>query len=440
MTEETLPGADLPPSPIRADGLGAPLEGLTVVDFTHFIAGPLATMILADLGATVLKIESRERGDELRYYPPAHPIYAGRSAPFAWTNRNKRSIALDLKSVSGRAIVEAVIARSDVLVENFSTGVMDRLGLGFEACRAINQRLIYCSLSAYGRDGNNSDRRGFDPVIQAETGFMSMNGFADREGVKSASTVMDIGAGLMMGNAIMAALLARHRTDSGQFVEVSLFDAGMTMVGFGAMQYLYTGKEPDRIGNTSPDTSPTGVFHARDIDFYMSCTSTRIFHKLFTLVIDRPDIAHSPDYQTPDGRRKSRVRLFEILNGQFGQHDWGYWQDRFRKAGVPAGEVRTLAGALNAPETVERQLVTQAIGLQGDRLPNISLPFRFSDTPVVTPLPAPALGEQTDEIMHDILEYDENAIAELRGLGVVGPAISAADAYAVKNAVGTQTT
>src|SRR3989344_4182280 len=246
---------DHEPRPVDAPH---PLGGLRVLDFSHFIAGPLATMILADMGAEVIKIETPGRGGDLRRYPPPHP-QLDHGAPFLWSNRNKKSVALDPKTVEGLALARELIAKADVLVENFSAGVMERLGLGHERCLAANPRLVYCSVAAYSRTGAVADPLGFDSIAQAESGFVAMNGYPDREGVRALSPVMDIGTAMMVGNAVMGALLARERTGRGQRVEVSLFDTAVLMTGYASMQTLFTGRDPQRRGNTSPDTCPSAA-------------------------------------------------------------------------------------------------------------------------------------------------------------------------------------
>ncbi|MGH8812602.1 MAG: CaiB/BaiF CoA transferase family protein, partial [Advenella sp.] len=254
---------DFPEHQPRPGAAPHALEGIRVVDFTHFIAGPFATMILADMGADVIKIEAPDRGDDFRQYPPFNESL-GLAAPFLWSNRNKRSLAIDLKSAEGLAIVQELIASADVVVENFSTGVMKRLGLDYQACSKNNPKLIYCSISAYGRDGSFSDRLGFDPIAQAESGFISMNGYADREGVRALSPVMDISTAMMASNAILGALVARARLGKGQELEVSLFDNAILMTGYATLQHLFTSTEHSRHGNTSPDTCPSGAFRAKD--------------------------------------------------------------------------------------------------------------------------------------------------------------------------------
>ncbi|MBK4737373.1 CaiB/BaiF CoA transferase family protein [Noviherbaspirillum pedocola] len=402
----------------RPSGAPKALEGIRVVDFTHFIAGPLATMMLADMGADVIKIEAVGRGDEFRYYPPGHPDDKTLGAPYLWANRNKRSIALDLKSPEGLKVALELIASADVVAENFSTGVMERLGLGYETCKALNPKLIYCSVSAYGREGSFADRLGFDPIAQAESGFVSMNGYADRMGVRALSPVMDISTAMMACNAMLGALFARERTGEGQSVEIALFDNAMLMTGYATMQQLFTGTEPQRHGNTSPDTCPSGVFQAADKPFYINCGNDKIFQRLAARVLERPDLANDPVLADRNGRMGRREELFSILNDAFEQQPWSYWQPRMREASIPCGEVRTVGEALRSKEARERGIVSRIRHSTLGWLPNISLPIRYSRTPVVDPKPAPLIGEHTLEILRDTLGYDVDRVEQLLQAGV----------------------
>ncbi len=402
----------------RPSGPPKALEGIRVVDFTHFIAGPLATMILADMGADVIKVEPPGRGDDLRYYPPVDPaLQAG--APFVWSNRNKRSVALDLKNSQGQAVARDLVAKADVVVENFSTGVMARFGLEYERCRSLNPNLVYCSVSAYGREGPYADRLGFDPITQAESGFVSMNGYPDRLGVRASAAVMDIGTAMMTSNAILGALLARTRTGEGQAVEVALFDTAVLMTGWASMQHLFTGEEPQRHGNTSVDTCPSGVFEAKDKPFYINCGNDKIFQRL-AQVLERPDLADDPTLSRREGRRARRAELFAILNEAFARQPWSYWQERMRAASIPCGEVRTVGEALRSPEARARQLVTWIPDSRVGHIPNIAQPIRFAGTPIADPVPAPLIGQHTDEVLRQTLGYSAERIAELARQGAFG--------------------
>ena len=400
------------------------LEGIRVVDFSHFIAGPFATMILADLGAEVVKIEAPGRGDDLRRYPPVHPELR-HGAPFVWTNRNKQSVALDLKLPAGVAIARELIAAADIVVENFSTGVMERFGLDYEACRKIKPDIIYCSVSAYGREGTFADRLGFDPIAQVESGFVSMNGYADREGVRALSPVMDISTAMMACNGILGALVARERSGLGQMVEVSLFDNAVLMTGYATMQHLFSGTNPQRHGNTSPDTCPSGVFAARDCAFYINCGNDKIFQRLMSQVLDRPDLASAEIYATGPDRIRRRDELFSILGDAFARQPWAYWQSRMRAAGVPCGQVRTVGEAIRSPEALERGLVTRIPHDKLGWIPNVSLPIRYSRTPVVDPAAAPAVGQHTEAVLRELLGYDDARLVRLAEAGVFGASAAA---------------
>jgi crotonobetainyl-CoA:carnitine CoA-transferase CaiB-like acyl-CoA transferase len=422
---------DFPEHTPRPSHAPKALDGIRVVDFSHFIAGPFATMILADMGAEVIKIEAPGRGDDLRRYPPVDARLK-HGAPFLWTNRNKRSVAIDLKSPDGVEIARDLIRTADVVVENFSTGVMERFGLDYESCRKIRPSLIYCSVSAYGREGSFADRLGFDPIAQVESGFVSMNGYADREGVRALSPVMDISTAMMACNAILGALVARERTGAGQAVEVSLFDNAVLMTGYASMQQLFTGTDPQRHGNTSPDTCPSGVFQAKDCAFYINCGNDKIFQRLMSQVIDRPDLASSDLYATPPDRIRRREELFAILGDAFAQHAWSHWQSRMREAGVPCGKLRTVGEAIRSPEARERGIVTRIPHDKLGWVPNVSLPIRYSHTPVVDPVAAPAVGQHTERVLRDLLGYDSERLARLAEAGAFGADVPAKSPQGVK--------
>lgn len=404
------------------------LQGIRVVDFTHFIAGPLATMFLADMGADVVKIEAPERGDELRYYPPAVPDLEAQGGPFLWSNRNKRSVAVDLKTPAGIEVARSLIASADVVVENFSTGVMARFGLDYAACRALNPKIIYCSVSAYGREGPFADRLGFDPVVQAESGFVSMNGYPDRMGVRASSAVMDISTAMMVSNAILGALFARVRQGEGQFVEVALFDTGLLMTGWATMQHLVSGQEPQRNGNTSPDTCPSGVFEASDKPFYINCGNDKIFQRLVGQVLERPDLAGDQTLMNRNGRIARRDFLFQELGDAFRQLPWSHWQARMREAQIPCGEVRTVGEAMRSAEAEARRVVTHIPHPTLGQIPNIASPIRYARTPMVDPTPAPNIGQHTEAVLHEVLGWNSTEVAELARAGAFGQRVRASNA------------
>ena len=405
------------PRPRKA---GAPLAlaGIRVADFSHFLAGPVCSLILGDLGADVIKIEKVEGGDDFRRLLPA--VSSTEGAPFVWGNRNKRSIALDLKDPDGRRIACEIVSKSDVLVENFSTGVMAKFGLDYEAMSALNPRLIYCSVSAYGRAGPLKDRLGFDPVAQAESGYMSMNGYPADPGMRSGPSIIDMSTGMMASNAVLAALFARERYGIGQFIDCVLFDQAVTMAGFHAMNYLVSGKVPPRFGNDSRDTVPTAAVKASDGPIYITCSNDRTYQRLATQAMGRPDLAEHPDFSTNRMRVQNRDRLLQILGDIFAGDTRENWTDRLRAAGVPGGPINSLAEAFNSEQMKSRGLVSALPHASGGTVPNIALSFQLSETPLADPVAAPTLGQHSEEVLRDLLGYSAADIDVLAQRGVVG--------------------
>jgi formyl-CoA transferase len=405
---------ELPDYKAQPDKPAGALHGIRVIDFTHFIAGPMCTEILADLGADVIKIENATTGDSMRAF---NPRFGNESAPFLWANRNKQGIALNLASEAGRAIARDLIARADVLVENFSTGVMQRFGFDHASLAADHPRLIYCSVSAYGREGPLAERSGFDPVVQAEAGFMALNG--DGEPMRAGPSIMDMSTGMMAANGVLAAIAARHRTGKGQNVEVALFDVATTMLGFHAMNYLTSGVAPRRFGNDSRDTAPTGVFHASDGPLYIACANDSTWRKLAIDTLDRRDLADMPEFLTNPDRTKNRDALYAILNAIFIVNTRKHWLALMLANGVPGGEVRELREAFASPEMRARGLATRIPHPKLGTVPNIASPLRLSATPVIDPVAAPTLGQHTASVLRG-LGYDADRIKQLVADGAFG--------------------
>lgn len=420
--------ATLPEYSQRDPNAPLALEGIRVLDFSHFLAGPYATMVLADMGAEVIKVEAPERGDNFRHYPPLSPELPGQGGAFLWTNRNKFSLEIDLKTKAGLQVARELVAEADVLIENCSTGVMDRLGLGYDVCSKLNKKLIYCSVSAYGREGKSADRSGFDPIVQAESGFMDMNGYPDRDGVRSGPAVMDISTGAMASNAILGALFARDRFGTGQYIEVALFDTAVTMSGFAVMQYLLTGKVPGRHGNSSPDSSPSGLFHCKDKAFIINCGTTLLFQRLFEKVVNRPDIANDPSFFDRSDRLARTDELFAILEKEFATQTWEVLEPRLRQANVPAGVIRNVAEAMESDVVRDRQLVSRIPHPVIGWLPNVASPIRFSKTPVRDPAVPPAIGEHSEQVLKNVLGYGPEKIQTLTAAGVFGNRLQASAA------------
>lgn len=394
----------------------APLDGLVIADFSHFIAGPYATMVLGDLGAKVIKIEGAE-GDAMRGFPP---FVEGEGVPYLWANRNKLGVTLDLKSEAGRAVAIDLVSKADVLVENFSTGVMERFGLGWPEMSMLNPRLVYCSISAYGREGPHAQRLGFDSVIQAESGFMSMTGFPDQQPTRAGPSVMDLGTAMMAANAIQAALHARYRTGRGQKVEVSLFGMGVQMLCYFSMTYLATGRIPHRAGNSQVTASPIGYYDTADKPIYITCANDRTFQRLMVQAFGRPDLAAHPDFSTNAERVKHNDRLVALLDKIFLSQPQEHWLKVLQEAGVPSGAVRTVAEAMTSSEVEHLALVETIPHPKLGSIPNVKLPVTLSDTPLVAARAAPVLGSDTNAVLADVLGYSSERIAAAQAAGAFG--------------------
>ena len=409
----------LPARALRAKGVPTALDGLLVVDFTRVVAGPACTQMLADFGAEVIKIENPDGGDDTRSYE--HADLAGESAAFVSLNRNKRGIALDFTKPEARDIARELIARADVVVENFSAGVMKKYGLDYASVAPTNPRLVYCSISAYGRQGPFASRPGFDPITQAESGFMSLNGFPDGPPVRTGPPAIDMVTGMSACNAILVALYARDRLGRGQHVEVALFDMAVAMTGFYGMAYLMTGVNPSRQGN-SPNGSPSvGVYDACDAPFYIACANDRLYRRLVLEVLDRPDLA-TGEFADRRSRSANKEKLRAILTDIFARDLRENWVARMKAANIPVGYLRTVEEAFNSPEVRERHRVNQIPHPTAGSVPNIESPLRLDLTPVADPVAAPLLGEHTTQVLRKTLGYDDGRIAMLADTAVFGRA------------------
>jgi formyl-CoA transferase len=414
----------LPDRAPRTKGAPTALDGLLVVDFTRVVAGPACTQTLADFGAEVIKIENPDGGDDTRHYE--HADLAGESAAFVSLNRNKRGIALDLTKPEGCEVARELIARADVVVENFSSGVMKKYGIDYASVAPGNPRLVYCSISAYGRKGPFASRPGFDPITQAESGFMSLNGFPDGPPVRTGPPAVDLLTGMSACNAILLALVARERLGRGQHVEVALFDIAVAMTQFYGMAYLMTGVNPSRQGN-SPNGSPSvGVYEASDAPFYIACANDRLYRRLVIEVLGRPDLA-SGEFGDRRSRTANKERLRAILTGIFVQDIRENWVTKMKAANIPVGYLRTVEEAFNSPELRERHRISQIPHPAAGTVPNIESPINLGLTPVVDPVAAPLLGEHTKEVLRKTLGYDDARITALSEAGVFGMVRTTAD-------------
>jgi crotonobetainyl-CoA:carnitine CoA-transferase CaiB-like acyl-CoA transferase len=391
-----------------------PLDGITVLDLSRVLAGPWSTMTLGDLGADIWKIENPSEGDETRSWAP--PEYDGTSTYYLAVNRNKSSIAIDFRTERGGAIVRELAKRADILVENYLTGTLARYGLDYESLAAINPRLIYCSVSGYGRTGSLATRAGYDFLIQAESGLMSINGEPGGKPNKFGVAISDLLAGTYCTQAILAALYARERTGAGQLIDVALHDASVAALSNVASAALNAGVKAKRYGNAHASIVPYQTFDAADAPFVLACANNRQFRDLCVSVIDRPELPADARFATNTLRVTNREALAAILGECFASRSCDDVIATCKAVNVPAGRVRTVEEVLASPEVAERGMVYEMAG--GVRV--TGSPMHFSGTPVRTPSAPPALGEHTDAILRAVLGYDDERLRELRSTKIIG--------------------
>jgi crotonobetainyl-CoA:carnitine CoA-transferase CaiB-like acyl-CoA transferase len=404
-----------PPHAPRPSGAPTALEGLRVLDFSRMMAGPWCSLALADLGGEVIKVESPE-GDDSRYYAPQ--LDGKESAFHLSTNRNKKSIALDLKHPDGQRIARELAARSDILLENFSNGVMERLGLDYPSLARLNPGLIYCSVSGYGRDDPSPvARRGYDAMFQAETGFMSMTGEPDGMPMRAAIPVMDLATAITATNAILAAVIARGRLGRGQHIDMALFDVGISLLSLFGMPYLVGAEEPRREGNRSSQTAPSDVYETVDGPIFVTSGNDRVFRRLATEALGRPDLLADPDFSSNLLRLRHREKLTRILREVFRADTQANWIARLTAAGIPVAPVRRMSQAYHSPDAARRRLVTRIPHPRFGSVPNVRSPYVMSLTPPVDPVAPPSIGQHTEEILRDVLGLGEAGIATLRSSG-----------------------
>jgi crotonobetainyl-CoA:carnitine CoA-transferase CaiB-like acyl-CoA transferase len=391
----------------------APLAGKRVLDLSRVLAGPWCTMILGDLGAEVIKVENPNGGDDTRKWGPP---YAGtESAYYLCTNRNKKSVTIDLSCAAGQAAVRALAAISDVLVENYKLGGLAKFGLDYDSLKAINPQLVYCSISGYGRASPRAAEPGYDYVIQAEGGLMSITGDEDRPPVRVGVAVADLFTGMTAAQAVLAALIAADRDGVGQHLDIALFDAQLAMlanIGSGA---LVSGDEPDRLGNAHPTVVPYQTFATADVDIVIAVGNDRQFNLLCRDLLQKPELADDPRYATNAARVINRDSLIPVLKSLIVERPSDWWLAELKRVGVPCGAVRTVGAALRSPEALARGMVAAVDHPTQGAIDLIQSPLKLSRTPVVHPAPPPLLGEHSQNVLQALLNYDKNAIAAAAG-------------------------
>ncbi|MEE4453936.1 CaiB/BaiF CoA-transferase family protein [Novosphingobium resinovorum] len=392
-----------------------PLSGVRVIDFTRVLAGPAASLALADLGAEVFKIEPPGGGDETRSFPP---LRDGESHYYLAVNRGKKSIVVDLKSAEGLALVKDLAARCDVLVENYRPGVMERLGLGWEALHAINPRLIYCSISGYGQTGPLRDRPSFDIVLQAMSGALSMNGEAGGLPTKLGIPLGDLVGGINGPIGILSALYERERTGRGRHIDVSLMDGLMGMLGYIAQLSFFTGADPQRVGSQHPNLVPYGIFPARDGSIVVACLTPGFWGRICG-AIGRDDLRDDPRYDTLEKRRDAREEVNALVAAFTSRHGVDELVALFTAHEVPHAPILGVTEALSQPQARARGMVVETEHAALGPIPIVNRPIRFTDAEQPVPEAPPVLGQHTDAILAEVLDLPPGRIAALRAAGVI---------------------
>jgi len=400
-----------------------PLNKLRVLDITRALAGPYCTMMLGDLGADVIKVERPVSGDESRGWGPPfvgkpYGPYPGESAYFIATNRNKRSVTVNIQTAEGQEIVRKLAGMTDVLVENYRTGDLDKLGLGYPDLHRLYTKLIYCSISGYGRSGPFAERPGYDAILQAEGGMMSITGPVDGPPSRVGIPIIDITSGMFAATAILAALRARDITGEGQLVDISLFDSHIALLANVASNYLVGNEPPRRLGNAHPNLVPYEAFSARDGWFIVGAANEKQWGLLCDM-LGRPDIKADSRFATNGERVANRETLVAELNRIFSERDVNDWLADLAQAGLPCGRINSISEVFAHPQAQAREMTLESEHASAGTVKLTGFPYKLSQTPAEIHRPPPMLGEHTEEVLTSLLDYSPKGVASLRDKGTI---------------------
>lgn len=404
----------------QANGNGArpaPFAGITVLDFSHQAAGPWATTLLGDLGANVIKIEKPGRGDAIRYGQGKDAFDIG-SLNFWGLNRSKRGITLDFMTDEGRALVLKMVEKADVVLENFRPGVMDRHGIGYEALSKINPRLIYCGITAFGKDGPMREKPGMDLILQATGGIMGLTGEGgDRPPVKAAPPVADISTGIYGAYAVAAALYERERSGKGQRIDIAMLDAVVSLLSDVALKVRADGKDFAPFGSGHPDIVPYQAFKARDGYFIVACL-TNAFWKRLPAAIGHPELLEDARFTGMKDRVINKAALVEILNGIFAGNDVAHWIERIEAADIPTCKVNTVKDVFAMPQAAVNEILVKVVHPTRGEIEILNTPVHLQGSPGAVTRGAPTLGQHTDEVLEE-MGVDATTRQRLRDLKVI---------------------
>ncbi len=392
------------------------LSGIRVLDLSRILAGPYCTMILGDQGAEILKVERPGVGDDTRTWGP--PFAAGEAAYFLCCNRNKKSIVIDLKKPQGIALVKELAKQSDVLVENFTPGLMKKFGLDYETLRQENPRLVYCSITAYGQDGPYRDRPGYDMVLSAVGGLMWITGERDGPPCKVGVAITDVLTGVYASGAITSALLWRERSGKGQHIDCSLLDAQVSGLANIASNYLVAGKEATRWGTAHESIIPYQVFETKDHPIAIAVANQKLWTN-FCGVLGKEEWVDDPRFESNPKRVEYRDQLLPLVSAILTQKTCDEWMDRLVEASVPCGPVNNMERLFADPQVQHRKMIEEVDHPTIGTLRLGGIPMKYSDTPGVVRLPPPTLGQHTDEVLSEVLDYGPERLDELKKLGAI---------------------
>lgn len=390
-----------------------PLDGITVLDLTRVLSGPYCTMLLADMGARVIKIEQPGKGDDTRAWGP--PFLEGESAYFLSINRNKESVTLDFKHPDGRAVLDRLLARADVVVENFRPGTLAKLGLDYASLAPAHPRLIYASVSGFGQTGPRRHEPGYDAVIQAEGGLMSITGAADGPPYRLGVAIADIVSGMFAAYGVMTALFARERTGRGQQVDVAMLDAVAALLTYQAGNFFASGRPPGRLGNRHPSIVPYETFAAEDGDFVLAVGNDDLWRRFCDVAGLDLGERFATNRQRVEGYDELRPIVADVLRTRPRR----YWIERLNAAGVPCGSVRNLQEVFDDSQVAARGMIAELEHAAIGRLRMLGVPVKLSDTSGAVRTPPPLLGQHTESVLQHDLGFDRDAVARLRAQNVV---------------------
>lgn len=394
------------------------LSGMKVLDLTRVASGPWCTQLLADMGATVIKIERPGTGDDSRGFHPQADVPTGdMSAFFVALNRGKQSVTIDIGTPDGAELVRRLASQCDVLVENYKAGNLARYGLDYEGVRAVNPGIVYCSITGFGQTGPYAPRPAYDSILQASAGLMSLCGEPDGEPQRTALAITDLTSGYCAAVSVLGAVIHKMKTGEGQYIDTAMLDTSVALTAQYASTFLLTGEVAKRAGNRAPNTFPSGVFETADDQIMMVCGNNRQFANLCRL-LQRPELADDPRFATNPKRRVNHAALTVELNHELSAKPATEWATELENAGIPCARINNMDEVFSDPQVVHRGIRTEVSQGDGTQLPVVRSPLNFSATPVQH-RPLPSLGQHTDAVLAEMLGLGDDALQALRDQGVI---------------------